>query len=60
MLSGYKREGETILYGDLFANYSIFSVGMVWKGSIENPIWRIHMIAIMERVFVVFSQNVST
>lgn len=29
MLSGHEREGETILYGDLFANYSIFSVGMV-------------------------------
>lgn len=30
------------------------------EGSIGNPIWRIHMIAIMERRFVVFSQNVST
>lgn len=29
MLSGYKREGENILRGDLFANYSIFSVGTV-------------------------------
>lgn len=60
MLSVHKREGENILYGDLFANYSIFSVDTVWKESIENPIWRIHMIAIMERVFVAFSQNVST
>lgn len=60
MLSGHKREGKKLLYGYLFANYSIFSVDTVWQGSIENPIWRIHMIAIMERGFVVISQNVST
>lgn len=58
MLSGNNIQGrKNILYGDLFANYSILRVDTVWKGSLENPIWGIHMIAITERLFVVFWQK---
>lgn len=39
MLSGNNIQGrKNILYGDLFANYSILRVDTVWKGSLENPI----------------------
>lgn len=62
MLSGHKKKVGRggILYGDLFANYSIFGVDVVWKEKIENPIGRIPMIAIMERAVVALAQNVST
>lgn len=33
-----RGEKKHILYGDLFANYSILRVDTVWKGSLENPI----------------------